>query len=203
VWKALTGWWVLWLVVLAGGGLYYLVQDSLPRTVGNGIDSFGVRADLRLPFPSGGLIRLHGAMVMLLCSALGVFILHRRTAVPVAAVEVPALPVAELLSSTVVSSAGTLIPPPAKVVLAVEEQVHARYQPHVTVAATRQPETSAPAARSYVQRPADTAILTPEAPPTCRLTTPPPIAVVMPRRTPGIGKTHPCYVVGGLKPSGK
>jgi hypothetical protein len=197
VWKALTGWWALWLVVLAGGGLYYLVQDFLPRTVGNGIDSFGVRADLWLPYPSGGLIHLHGAMVMLLCSGLGVFILHRRTAVPAPAVAVPlpvvtgsvstaavpasAAPAEQPLSASVVSSAGALISPPA------------------TITGARQPEPTTPTTRSYVQRPANTAILTPEPPPTCRLTTPPPIAVVMPRRAPDIGKTHPCYVVGGIE----
>jgi hypothetical protein len=49
------------------------------------------------------------------------------------------------------------------------------------------------------QPPATSPVYTGE-PPTCRLTTPPPIAVVMPRAAPGIGKTHPCFVIGGLKP---
>ena len=40
----------------------------------------------------------------------------------------------------------------------------------------------------------------PGEPPTCRLTTPPPIAIVMPRAAPTIGKAHPCFVIGGLKP---
>ena len=40
----------------------------------------------------------------------------------------------------------------------------------------------------------------PGEPPTCRLTTPPPIAIVMPRAAPGIGKVHPCFVIGSLQP---
>jgi hypothetical protein len=40
----------------------------------------------------------------------------------------------------------------------------------------------------------------PGEPPTCRLTTPPPIAIVMPRAAPGVGKAQPCFVIGNLKP---
>jgi hypothetical protein len=252
VWKALTGWWILLVLLLAGGGGFYLAQDLLPRSVSNGIDSFGVRADLTLPYPSGGLIHLHGSVVMLLTSALGLFILHRRTATPVPQPDLanavvstahwqniasPAVPQPrpEVLSSAVVSSAGTLIAPSINEVFAAQQQKpaaqqhqpiaqqpHARYQPPVTAAVVTAPApkattvanapapkqaevATAPPEKKYkpvtiLPGNAKPAIITPEPPPTCRLTTPPPIAVVMPRPAPGVGKMHPCYVIGGLKP---
>jgi len=217
----------------------------LPRSVSNGIDSFGVRADLTLPYPSGGLIHLHGSVVMLLTTALGVLILHRWTAFPVTQPEpadipasmaqlqkisAPAVPQPrpEVLSSAVVSSAGTLIAPSINEVFAAQQQQplvqqqHARYQPPVTAVTTASIPKPAPAVATapapkqaeVVTAPpekkykpvtilpgnAKPAIITPEPPPTCRLTTPPPIAVVMPRPAPGIGKIHPCYVIGSLKP---
>ncbi|HEY4337006.1 MAG TPA: hypothetical protein VGM89_13945 [Puia sp.] len=228
VWKALTGWWTLLALLLAGGGCFHLAQDFLPRTVSNGIDSFGVRADLTLPYPSGDLIHLHGAVVMLLASAFGVLILHRRTAAPVpqqeaveAAFTAQPQPVAastipqqrpEVLSSAVVSSTGNLIAPSINEVFAAQQQQttqpqttqqqHSRYQPAET---TEVATVQAPPEKKYKPvtiLPGNTkpAIITPEPAPTCRLTTPPPIAVVMPRRAPAVGKVHPCYVIGNLKP---
>ena len=35
VWKALTGWWTLLALLLAGGGCFHLAQDYLPRSVSN------------------------------------------------------------------------------------------------------------------------------------------------------------------------
>lgn len=261
VWKAVTGCWMLLILLLAGGGLFFLAQDYLPKNISNGIDSFGIRADLTLPYPSGDLIHLHGSVVMLVFSGIGVLILRRRTALPArlilpeaseaAVVYTAPQPPAPALSSSVVSTAGTLIHPnflpEASETFAAE---HARYQPPATPKAKSSPvpaassatataiatppnpapamatTTAAPpekryqsvtitpgygkpapaapapepapsSSRPHVQKPA---IKTPEPPPTCRLTTPPPIAVVMPRAAPGIGKMHPCFVIGGLKP---
>src|SRR5579871_393960 len=64
VWKAVSGWWLVIALITAGGFLFQYAQDYLPRNINNGIDSFGVRADLTLPYPSGGLIHLHGSVVM-------------------------------------------------------------------------------------------------------------------------------------------
>jgi len=236
VWKALTGWWTLLVLFLAGGGCFHLAQDYLPRSVNNGIDSFGVRADLTLPYPSGGLIHLHGSVVMLLTSALGIFVLNRRTATPArqpepaeAAIPIPqpiATPKPQPLSSSVVSNTGTLISPSINEVFAAQQQPqpeqhqHARYQPPVTAAAvatapaitavaappaSKQATVTTPPEKKYKPvtiLPTNTkpTIITPEPPPTCRLTTPPPIAVVMPRPAPGPGKMHPCHVIGSLKP---
>ncbi|HXB09182.1 MAG TPA: hypothetical protein VNW04_18790 [Puia sp.] len=269
VWKALSGWWVLLILLVAGGAVFQLSQDYLPKNISNGIDSFGVRADLTLPYPSGGLIHLHGSVVMLLFSTLGIYLLNRRTATPATAQPHSEQPQAQPLSTSIVSSAGTLISPNINEVFAAQQHQqhqqpeHARYQPPAepqkkynpsaiipgyekpltvtstaavaspvaksaavakSAPATTIPPASkptpapvakpapttiaspaskpAPVTATYVQRPAprQPAILNPEPPPTCRLTTPPPIAVVMPRAAPGIGKMHPCFVIGGLKP---
>jgi hypothetical protein len=103
VWQGLTGWWFLLLLVLAGGGSYYFVQDYFPKQVGNGIDSFGLRADITLPWPYENLIHLHGSMVMLIFFLIGAFILSHHRAVPAA------MPITEPAAAT---------PPPA----------HAQYQ---------------------------------------------------------------------------
>ncbi len=152
VWQALTGWWLLLLLLLAGGGCYYVLQDYLPKQVGNGIDSFGLRADITLPWPYQNYIHLHGSMIMLVFFSIGAFILSRRTAipVPVVAIEEPvvqALPIA---------------PPPTP-----------RQQPRPAPA---QREWPTPA-----QRETPTPIFPNEPPPTCRYTTPPPVAIIMPR----------------------
>ena len=222
VWKALTGWWTLLLLFLAGGGCFHLAQDYLPRSVNNGIDSFGVRADLTLPYPSGGLIHLHGSVVMLLSCTLGVLVLNRRTATPIQQPEpvlVAAAPTPQSLSSSVVSNTGTLISPSINEVFATQPQPqqaqpqHARYQPQPQVAEVAVATAPAPPEKKYKpvtilpdqNKPVNTAtkptIINPEPPPTCRLTTPPPIAVVMPKAAPGPGKMHPCHVIGSLKPS--
>jgi hypothetical protein len=225
VWKALTSWWTLLILLAAGGGAFYLVQGYLPRAVSNGIDSFGVRADVTLPYPSGGLIHLHGSVVMLAFTALGIVILNRRTATPAlqpqpADIRTTGTPAAEPLSSSVVSSSGTLISPSINEVFATQQQPRQQpQQPQQPQQAqqTQQPQRPQPAASDHTRYQPSTvipgyekplvagamvaeAILNPEPPPTCRLTTPPPIAVVMPRPAPGIGKMHPCYVIGGLKP---
>lgn len=207
VWKALTGWWTLLVLLLAGGGCFHLAQDYLPRSVSNGIDSFGIRADLTLPYPSGGLIHLHGSVVMLLTTALGIFILNRRTATPIEQPQ-PAASDPQPLSASVVSNTGTLISPTINEVLAAQPQPqpqqpqpqHARYQPQPQVAEVAVATAPEKKYKPVTILPRDTTIITPEPPPTCRLTTPPPIAVVMPKPAPGIGKMHPCYVIGSLKP---
>ncbi|HVU94749.1 MAG TPA: hypothetical protein VHE34_05970 [Puia sp.] len=241
VWKALTGWWTLLALLLAGGGCFHLAQDYLPRSVSNGIDSFGIRADLTLPYPSGGLIHLHGSVVMLLTTALGIFILNRRTITPIEQPQ-PAASEPQPLSSSIVSNTGTLLMPTKEAcpkdrhkrfagntlnseegisgtfsptineVLAAQRQPqpqqaqpqHGRYQPQPQVAEVAVATAVATAPEKKYKPvtilPRDTTIITPEPPPTCRLTTPPPIAVVMPKPAPGIGKMHPCYVIGSLRP---
>jgi hypothetical protein len=69
-WALFAGWWILLLCMAAAGGLYYLVEDQLPRQVRNGIDSFGFRADIAVPFREDP-IHLHGGMIMLIALLIG------------------------------------------------------------------------------------------------------------------------------------
>jgi hypothetical protein len=177
VWSALTGWWVLLLCIMAGGGVFYLVQDYLPKEVIKGIDSFGLQADLTLPYPSAQLIHLHGSMILLGFFTLGVFIVRRRTAVPVVAVTPEVAPTP--IETRVVSK---------------PHQSYQRPELSQTMVTAQAPGRTA----AYVQRAQPDYSAGPPA--TCRLTTPPPIAVVMPRPAPGIGKMHPCIVEGTLRP---
>jgi hypothetical protein len=151
VWQALTGWWFLLLLILAGGGIYYFAQDYLPKQVGNGIDSFGLRADITLPWPYENLIHLHGSMLLLIFFLIGAAILSHRTAIPAAAVQTPE-PIAA--------------PPPS--------QAQYRQPPPMPAPAPREAPTPI-----FPAEPAPT--LVSEQPPTCRYTIPPPVAIIMPR----------------------
>lgn len=180
LWDAITGWWLLLLFILAGGGLYFLVQDLLPRQVRNGIDSFGVRADITLPYPSGGLVHLHGSMLLLLCSVIGFRLLLKKTALPPAVVPGPAT--SPIISKPRPAAAASPAPPPV-----VQGK---RYQPATVEPGHRQVPVSV-----------HDQYLAPDPTPDCRLTTPPPVAVIMPRPTPRIGSAHPCVVPDTLKPA--
>jgi hypothetical protein len=196
VWQGLTGWWFLLLLILAGGGSYYFVQDYFPKQVGNGIDSFGLRADITLPWPYENCIHLHGSMVMLIFFLIGAFILSRfsrqtggaaltsgarlDSAVPAA------MPITEPAAAT---------PPPSPVQY---QQLRSAPIP----AQRTQPQPPPPAQREvpspvFPGEPAP--ILVSEPPPTCRYTTPPPVAIIMPR--PAIRRMHPCVVAGIVEPS--
>lgn len=70
-WAILGRWWLLLIFLLIGGGIYYGLSDFLPKTIRNGIDSFGMRADLILPYPSGETVHLQGSMIMLVFFILG------------------------------------------------------------------------------------------------------------------------------------
>ena len=74
--------------LLVGGGVFYLLKDHLPREVRNGIDSFGVQADIYLPYPGEGVIHLQGSMLLLVAGYIGVRIWMRKAAVKPAVIEV-------------------------------------------------------------------------------------------------------------------
>ena len=247
VWKALTGWWLFLGCIAAGGGVYYLIQDYLPKQVANGIDSFGIRADITLPYPSGDLIHLHGSVIELLFALLGLHWMARLTFIPQPA---PAIEPPTAIGARAVAEAQAIINTPQPKTPTTTILKTSRREPVLAgepisalpkapaspmsqkpasaiAQAPASPMSQAPApAMSQAQAPSTTqttrrssvavtpppsarpAILpkspgeTPMSePPTCRLTTPPPIAVVMPRRQPAVGKTHPCFVIGGLKPA--
>lgn len=231
VWKALTGWYLLLGCIAAGGGLYYLIEGYLPKQVANGIDSLGINTDLTLPYPSGELIHLHGSVIELLFGLLGLHWMARRTAMPqssVAVAEAQAIintppPPPQRKPTT------TFIKSKRHEAAIAAEPLTAPRRPSAPIDPAPAPRRSSvsvtppPAARSAIptqerqrsvqerpgvaearltqERPAAMGPTFPGEPPTCRLTTPPPIAIVMPRAAPTVGKAHPCFVIGGLKPT--
>lgn len=82
-WTILGRWWLLLICILIGGGIYAGVSDFLPKTIRNGIDSFGLRADLILPYPSGETVHLHGSMIILVFFMLGWRMMINKAAPPV------------------------------------------------------------------------------------------------------------------------
>ena len=81
-WAVFAGWWLMLICLAAGGGLYYLLEDQLPKQVRNGIDSFGIRADISVPWPGENIIHLHGGMIMLITFLIGGRLFLRRTQLP-------------------------------------------------------------------------------------------------------------------------
>lgn len=198
VWKALTGWYLLLGCIATGGTLYYFAEDYLPKQIAKGIDSFGINTDVTLPYPSGDVIHLHGGVIQLLFAVLGLHLMARRTALPP--------------SSTAVAEAQAIIntrPTPRRLptttIIKTKRREPAKVaEPAPLAEPARIAEPEAVSRRPV--RPAEPAVKTsgpafPGEPPTCRLTTPPPIAIVMPRAAPTVGKAHPCFVIGGLKPT--
>ncbi len=57
--------------LVTGGVIFYLLEGHLSREVRNGIDSFGLQADIYLPYPANGVLRLHGSMIMLATGCIG------------------------------------------------------------------------------------------------------------------------------------
>lgn len=186
---ALTGWWVLLVCILAGGSLFYFVQGFLPRTVRNGIDSFGLRADITLPYPSGELVHLHGSMFLLAFSGLGVRLLLKKTALPPLVVAVaPTRKAAPPGRSRNQAPLAEKKPPAV-----VPPQVKREPPPP-------QPATIPPTYRRMPGTVHDQYLI-PDPAPDCRLTTPPPVAVILPKPAPRIGSVHPCVVAGVIEPA--
>lgn len=55
----------------AGALLYHFTEGFLPRQVHNGIDSFGLHADVNTPFEAFGTLHLKGGIILLICFILG------------------------------------------------------------------------------------------------------------------------------------
>jgi len=75
---AFTGFVALLFCMLAGGLIYYLVQDQLPANVKNGINSMGINADIHIPFAGFETINLRGSLILFICFNIGLFILVRK-----------------------------------------------------------------------------------------------------------------------------
>ena len=73
-----AGFFALLICMSSGGLIYYLVQGYLPMPVRNGIDSFGINADIHLSYPGYETIHLRGSAVLLLCFVIGMAICIRK-----------------------------------------------------------------------------------------------------------------------------
>jgi len=73
----------------AGAVIYHFAQGYLPKQVRNGIDSFGINADINTPFSEYSVLHLRGGALLLLCFLLGgrplVKRINRAAAQPVSA----------------------------------------------------------------------------------------------------------------------
>ncbi|OQP49743.1 hypothetical protein A4H97_28030 [Niastella yeongjuensis] len=75
---AFSGLFILLVCILAGGLIYYLVQDRLTKQVLTGINSFGLNADIHLPYPGYETIHLRGSLIVFVCCLIGLFIFLRK-----------------------------------------------------------------------------------------------------------------------------
>ena len=74
----IAGLFALLFCMLSGALVYYLLKDYLPARVRNGIDSFGINADIHLPYPGYETIHLRGSAVLLVCFVIGMSICIRK-----------------------------------------------------------------------------------------------------------------------------
>jgi hypothetical protein len=73
-----SGLFALLFCMASGGLIYYLVKDYLPIRIRNGIDSFGINADIHLPYPGYETIHLRGSAVLFVCFVIGISICIRK-----------------------------------------------------------------------------------------------------------------------------
>jgi hypothetical protein len=76
----------------AGALLYHFIEGFLPREVRNGIDSFGINADINTPFTEYSILHLRGGFILFACFILGGRILVKRINRAAIAHPVPAPP---------------------------------------------------------------------------------------------------------------
>ena len=79
LWGVFTGALAILLCLAAGGGIYSISSGLMSREVRNGIDSFGIQADLYTPIPDHEIIHLRGSMILLVCLLIGVRIFIKKT----------------------------------------------------------------------------------------------------------------------------
>ena len=72
LWAVFLGSLILLFCVAAGGLISYLVQDHLPKKIRTGVDSFGINAEINLPFSGYRSVHLHGNVIPLVCLVIGI-----------------------------------------------------------------------------------------------------------------------------------
>jgi hypothetical protein len=117
VWPLLGRWWLLLGFMLTGGLVFYVLKEYMSRQVSNGIDSFGFRADVILPYPSGQIVHLQGSMIVLIFVMIGWRLLVNKAVLPPIVTAAPP----EVLEEP--------IPGPHRVVARIPEPVPSRAKP--------------------------------------------------------------------------
>ena len=141
LWAVFAHWWVLLGCLLTGGGLFYVAKEYMPKAVRNGIDSFGVRADIALPYPSDETLHLDGGLIMLVFFAVGWRMLLKQAQlepVPQKKTEVQMEPVPVMPTREIATGRGRVvsrIPEPVE----VRRPVEVRKKPCVHI---QMPETA-------------------------------------------------------------
>jgi hypothetical protein len=174
-WAILGRWWLLLIFLLIGGGIYYGLSGFLPKTIRNGIDSFGMRADLILPYPSGETVHLQGSMILLVFFILGWRLLINK-AVPLAVTQPLTRPVEE--------------PIPVRPVVTVPKPIIATPPPPPIPAEIDLPHRG----RIAMRIPEPVEVKSPDGRPCVYVAMPP---GVQRKRT-----SYPCIVEDGIKPAG-
>jgi hypothetical protein len=124
LWGLFSRWWLLLGCMLAGGGIYYMLEEYLSRQVQNGIDSFGIRADIVLPYPFEDTVHLQGSMIMLVFCIIGWRLLVKK------AVLRPAE--GKVVAEGKVSAEGKVVAEGKKLVMQIPDPVELKVKPQVT-----------------------------------------------------------------------
>ncbi len=200
-----TAWWVLLMSILAGGGLFMLLGDQLPKGVYNGLDSFGLRADLQLPWFYPVVYHLHGSMLIGVTFSLGMSFLSRRASImiPVAqpvGVSAGTADVAKRVASRQLPADSAAKRSAGEQAIAGNGAKRGGVDRQVSASAAKrgvvEQQVSAPAAKRGV------AVL----PPGPRPSQPqkprvaPGFVTIVAPQPPGKGASYPCIVKGAIKP---
>jgi hypothetical protein len=197
-WAVLGRWWLLLIFMLGGGGIYYGLSGFLPKEIRKGIESFGMRADLTLPYPSGETVHLQGSMVMLVFFLIGWRLLINKAMVPVAArpVEEPAAaPVTAPLKERVTAPLNERVTAPLneRVTAPLKEPVVTVTKPVIAVPPPIPAEAALPSRGRIAMRiPEPVEVKAPDGRP-C-------VYVAMPAGFQRKRSSYPCVVEGSIRP---
>ncbi|HLX67436.1 MAG TPA: hypothetical protein VKR41_10585 [Puia sp.] len=194
-WAILGRWWLLLIFLLIGGGIYAGISSFLPKVIRNGIDSFGVRADLTLPYPSGETIHLQGSMIMLVFFILGWRLLINK-AIPPAVAQPAEEPAAVRSTKEPAPFRSTGVSAQPRPLVTVPKPIIATPPPSPMPAETPIPvETTLPARGRIAMRiPEPVEVKPPEGRPCIYVSMP---AGLTRKRT-----SYPCVVQDGIQPAG-
>ncbi len=201
-WAVLGRWWLLLILMLTGGGIYYGLSGFLPRDIRKGIESFGMRADLTLPYPSGETIHLNGSMIMLVFFVLGWRLLINKALPLITAQpdELPAVP-----QPSAIRTPGPMVTPPPPPRMSVEIPAIAAAPPIAAIPAISAipaiPATPAISAAAPLPARGRIAMRIPEPVEVKAPTSRSCVYVAMPAGFVRKRSSYPCVVDGGIRPS--